>query len=197
MKLKIKTIELVFPEYYQRLKSMPDDPPSSVAYGFASEHCECVGTAYPTTNPMPFGNSQNVIQGIHKALADNQALIEVKCLTSNRGRQIIYSIVKTHKEPYGVQYCLTFHENYKSDVICVQAFFDEKGMTGLRDTIVYNDFCNAGLRDKYSWMRDPYDPGFKRDYLMNLSEVEEYDKSFPGHPLSLARGLVKYIVEHS
>ena len=47
------------------------------------------------------------------------------------------------------------------------------------------------------WASDPYDPFWKRGYLMTRAEHAEYDAMYPDHPLSAARGLVRYIADHN
>ena len=44
---------------------------------------------------------------------------------------------------------------------------------------------------------DPYDPFWNRGYLKTLAENAEFDGLYPDHPLSVIRGLVKYIAEHN
>lgn len=104
--------------------------------------------------------------------------------------------MKTAGQPDGVQYCLTLQVGYPSLVLNMQGFFDEAGMTGLRDAAVFEEAVGEGLvsGDGRGWRKDPYDPSYTRGNLMNLSEDERYDGRFPGHPLSQARALVDFII---
>ena len=47
------------------------------------------------------------------------------------------------------------------------------------------------------WMQDPYDPDYRKGFLMNRSEVRELDEMFPWHPLSVARKLAEFIVTNN
>lgn len=38
-------------------------------------------------------------------------------------------------------------------------------------------------------MRDPHDAGYTRGILMNMSEDEQFDRTFPEHPLYVERNL--------
>ena len=144
---------------------------------------------------MPFGNPQEVIQGIHMVLPDDQALIEVGSCDAATANTI-YSIIKTKKQTSGVQYTLTMDIATKYGAIHLQGFFDEIGQTGLRDTMVFEKLQKEGVvtNGLEGWMADPYDLDNKKSYLMNLSEREEYDEMFPEHPLSVARSLIKGLI---
>jgi hypothetical protein len=44
------------------------------------------------------------------------------------------------------------------------------------------------------WVQDPYDPTDRSRLRRNLSEDEQYDAEFPGHPLSRARRYLSSIL---
>ena len=173
---------------------MPEDPPGTQVFCKVTESSECILMAHPTgvKNIMPVDNPQVIIAGIREALGDNQALIEVKSVrTDNYG--YVYSIVKTLMEPSGVNYTLTLDIVKAERAVHLQGFFNEAGMTGIRDTVVLeiehrNNNVTGNLE---GWLKDPYDENIKRDYLMNLSEYEKYDEMFPDHPLSVLRTFIK------
>ena len=184
---------------WQKLNTMPDDPPGTQAYGTATENSECFVLAFPLDigQTMPFDNPQAVIDGIHSALADDQALIEVKAFSTEKS-MIIYSIIKTRGQPTGVQYTLTMDVACQNGAFHIQGFFNETGMTGMRDATVYELKRRDGtVKEGFlGWVADPYDAGYHKTYLMNLSEREEYDTMFPAHPLSVARAFVKKVAEN-
>ena len=68
------------PDRYERVKSLPDDPPCSRAYGYGTSGAECFALVcpIPAEQAMPYGNPQEVIDGIHRTLGDDQGLIEVE-----------------------------------------------------------------------------------------------------------------------
>lgn len=80
-----------------------------------------------------------------------------------------------------------------SSVVRVQGFFQEYGVTGVKDASV---FAHLSQEDKGfsedKWFFDPYDPDSEAPYKMNLSELAEYDDLFPDHPLSQCRMLIRH-----
>ena len=102
---------------------------------------------------------------------------------------------------------MTFNFIIDDTIYFISGSFDEAGITGMRDSTAYALILNA-KRDagdeidvetfmENGWFRDPYDPDYKKGFLMNLSEKPELDELFPEHPLSVARALVKFVVENN
>lgn len=197
--IRVGALQMSLPEGWQRVNSMPDDPPASVAMATQTPAGGAFALLYPmpATYAMPFGDSDTVVGGIHRALAPDQGLVQVEAGTTHAGRAYVYSIVKTRVEPSGVQYSLTLHVDTGSQTTCVQAFCDEGQPTGVRDAAVFSALLKAGEvgEDLSGWQRDPYDPAREEGFLANLSELPEFDHYFPGHPLSLARELVRWAEE--
>lgn len=196
--MNVKEI-ITMPDGYKQIQTLPEDPAGTVAYGFATPYSQNIITAFPfpSEEAMPFDNAQRVINGIHHSLAENQALIEVNTGKTDSGKPYIYSIIKTAQEPSGVQYFMLFQEKIGNEVVCVKAFFQECGTTGIRDSEIFSALLNQGIltmEEKDKWWRDPYNETLKRPYLMNLSEVEQFDEYFPEHPLSQARTLLKHFI---
>ena len=134
------------------------------------------------------------IAGIRQFLGENQGLIEAIAETD-----YVFSIVKTLKQPSGVQYVLTYQKFYPEFILNIQAFFEETGMTGIRDNVVY-EMCRrqniVGTEDDpfSGWTQDPYDANVKTGALMNISEQKQFDEKFPGFPLSMCREFVRTLV---
>lgn len=197
--IDIKSL-LNLPLEYKVLDKFPEDPMYSANYGKNTSNCVSFIQSFPMSarRTMDYYNVQKIINGIHQSLGDNQALIEVKAGKTNHTRQYVYSIVKTKEEPSGVEYFMLMHVAYEEIAINVNGHFVEAGMTGMRDTMVWELARREGLvsiSDNSKWMFDPYDKTMKRPYMMNLSEKEEYDELFPDHPLSQCRKFVKLITE--
>lgn len=195
-------ILLNMPNEFSRVNSMPNDPPNSIAYLKQTQNSNCFAMVYPINNnsAMPYDDIKTVIDEIHDSLAEDQGLIEVLSGQTNMHNKYIYSIIKTQLNPVGMQYGLTMNIDKKNYSICIQSFFDEAGDTGLRDSIILNKLVNDGmitLPEMEGWLKDPYDSNFKKGILKNYSENKEFDKYFPQHPLSEARDLIKYIIEHN
>jgi hypothetical protein len=183
---------------WQRLNRLPDDPEESVSLGKATPSAYCFAQIFPiiTQDAMPYDYPEEIIDGIHRALANNQALIEVKCGQTSNGQKIVHSIVKTQMTPSGVNYFVRANIFKKDSVFEVRATFEETGLTGQRDNAIFEVARQQGIvsmDDTSNWMFDPYDPSFKRPYLMNLSEQEQFDEHFPEHPLTQARRFINML----
>lgn len=188
------------PDDYQLLKNLEDDPKNCLNYAKETESCATFIQlfAIERMSTMDWGEDQKIIDGIHQSLAENQALIEVKCDKTRRGYHYVYSIVKTLEKPSGVQYFLLMQVLYGHAALNIKAFFSEKGMTGQRDAAIFELAVRKGIvspSDTSNWACDPYDKDFKHPCLMNLSEDRKYDELFPGHPLSQCRGFIKTVIE--
>lgn len=153
-------------------------------------------------NAMDFDGKQAIIDGVHQQMADNQGLIEVEAGKTKRGYDYIYSIVKTIRDDFkGALYFLRMNVGTESEVIEIQATFEEIGMTGERDSFGYAMASNAGLVSHHDdggfsgWNEDPYDPEYTKGIPMNLSERSGLDGLFPYHPLSQAREFLLAMIE--
>lgn len=191
------------PSTYQKVQSMPDDPLGSTAYMTATSNSEVFALVYPIpfSESMPFSNDASIIKNIRASVSENQALIEVNSGRTKSGNPYVYSIVKTSMEPHGVQYTLIFQimNRVSGNVENLRGFFSETGMTGVRDAQVYAALVQQGYQksgDTDAWMKDQYDSSLNGQFLMNLSEYENFDEFFPEHPLSVARNTIKQIIEN-
>ena len=186
------------PDVYQLLKALPEDPEGCITYGKQTEGALCcvsVFTIHPS-EAMDFDGREDLIHGIHHSLAKNQALIEVDAGKLCSGKPYIYSVIKTQMEN-GIQYFLLMHIKERNHVTAVRAFFDEVGITGVRDATIFAGFSNN--RPDFSmddWWKDPYIEGYQADFLMNLSELERFDEFFPQHPLTQCRQLIRFIKDN-
>ena len=198
----MKIPEMILPERYELLKSLPEDPPYSRSFGFQTSGALCyvITLPIPAGSAKPYDDPRSVVDGIHQELADDQGLITVEKGETKNGHRFIYSIVKSLKEPGGVQYCLTMHVEYEECAVLVQGFFDEIGTTGIRDAMVYAMLSNEGKvkateNGIEGWNEDPFDPEYSHGNRMNCSERNEFDELFPQHPLTQMRMLAEELVE--
>lgn len=188
---------LKLPRTFQKVNSLPEDPPGAVSYAHQDAGTLAIITMFPKPlgAAMPVDKPEEVVAGIHQALGDDQGLIEVACGACASGAPFIYSIVKSAFDMCA-HYTLTMDVLRRKEAIGVQGFFDEQGTTGVRDSLVYATFAQSGgTMDQ--WMQDPYDPSFTRGVRMNRSEVRALDQQFPMHPLSECRQLVQEIVSRN
>lgn len=150
---------------------------------------------------IAFDGNEQLINGIHKALDSNQGLIEVESGKTKRDYDYIYSIIKSVNEKIrGAEYYLRMQIGNGSDLIEVQALFEEYGVTGERDSFCSAIAQQAGLitfdeDGIQGWFEDPYDPKYTHGIPMNLSERKALDALFPEHPLSQARELITAIIK--
>ena len=174
---------------------MPGDPADSKPFMVQSPNAACFLMLWPITVDiaMPL-DKQVVIDSIHGFLSENQGLIQVEA-----DKDYVYSIVKSLKEEGGAQYILTFQKFFGESVLNIQAYFDEIGTTGIRDTMVYalcrrENVVGDEKNPFADWTCDPYEVSYKKGALMNLSEQEKYDDMFPGFPLSICREVVRTLL---
>lgn len=160
---------------------------------------------------VPMNDNVEFINGCRKFLNNNQGLVEVINTKTKSGKTCAYSIIKERLEPVGMMYILTLQIAYDCFVFNVHGEFREEGMTGVRDTLIYTLYQDykegkmvKGKKIKFKvdeketeWARDPYDNNIKNGMLMNLSELPQFDKTFPNHPLSEARRLVKFFINNN
>lgn len=191
---------LGLPSNYKELNDIQKKVEGCVSFVTATSNCKAIIQAYIVSRrkAMPYDDVKVIIKGIHMSLSDDQALIEVKAGKTRNSRKYVYSIVKSKQDSSRVDYIMQMNVEYDRAAIYLSANFIEAGMTGLRDTMIWELACREGLvsiSDNSKWMFDPYDKFLKRPYMMNLSEKEEYDEMFPDHPLSQCRKFVKLITE--
>lgn len=190
---------MIIPSYYKKLKSMPDDPPMSEVFLAIADSFQCFLKIYPIPEKylMPL-NTSEIIDGIHQNLDETQGLIECDIRKTNTGGNAVYSIIKNKMHPSGVQYFLRMHVMNERGNFEIDLFADEKGLTGWRDTSVYELLMrkNKGIRVD-GWNKDPYDSNYKKGFLMNLSEDKRFDELFKNHPLSEIRRMVEFFINNN
>jgi len=201
MQIQVKNFNIQIPDQYQKVDSMPEDPAESVAYGYETSHMMGFMLFFPISkeDAMPFDSVQEVIDGVHHQLSDDQGLIEAEAGKTKNGNRFVYSIVKTKQEIPGIQYTLTLHAEYPEHVLHVQAFFDEAGVTGQRDSLIFgwarhNNLVNENM---VGWWNDPYTPDFRKGFLMNISEEKRFDSRFPGYPLTELRNFIDFFISNN
>ena len=207
MTVKVGNLDFSINESFQKVESMPDDPPGSIPFCAQTDKTGCFVMLRPMAvgQTMPFDDDKEIIDGIHGCLGPDQGLIHVESGKTSMGRNYVYSIVKTvpsKPSENSLVYCLTFHMADGRDALQVQAFFQELGVTGVRENTVLNMLMNEGKLQMgengiEGWLLDPYDAGFDRGIRMNLAEKEEYDEAFPTFPISVCRNFLKEIKENN
>ncbi len=119
-------------------------------------------------------------------------------LAEKMGIPLIRVLEKIPMQPHGMAYEGTIYVAGKISTIIFRIVCMERGMTGMRDTVVLSTCFGQGLVDidpetnaMTGWTKDPYDPGGNYPAMPNLSEDEKYDIQFPDHPLSRCRALMR------
>lgn len=195
-KVKVNGVEIIIPDYYQQVDSVPEDPENSIPFATHTDHARCfvLITSVDYSKSLP-RTQEDLIDGIREYLNDKQGFIKVET-----GNDYVYSIIKNLKEPSGVQYTLTYQKFCKDFIINIQGFFEEAGMTGFRDSTVFSILKNENIfgndEDPFmGWAQDPYDESITSGARMNLSEKEEFDEKFPEFPLPLCREFINTVVD--
>ena len=149
-------------------------------------------------------DAKSLIDQLHQDMTDRQGLIEVKEGATADGHSYLYSLTKTlsHGQP-GREVCYSLGLTIFSDTgdVRVTGEFQEAGAAETRASQCIELAIQAGIaqitdHSSQNWAQDPYDPGFKKGVLKNLSEKEGLDVLFPEHPLSQARELLLAVLEH-
>ena len=195
--MEIKTItvdgmSVNIPNYFQILKRRPEDPENLVPIGIQTNHAYCIVTLEPISFSESMPLDKNIlINGVRQYLRENQGFI-----LAETGKDYSCTIIKSLLKPSGVQYIFTYNKHFDNKVLNIQGSFEEEGMTGIRDSIVYNYYKQNNLigtenNPLEGWTKDPYDSTITKGALMNISEDEQFDKKFPDFPLSICRDLLR------
>lgn len=197
-----EVITLEMPKEYETLANLPEDPEGAISYGKDTSNAMCFVQSFPmdAKDCMPMNDIQPIVDGIHNSLADNQGIVEIVNGKTKYDKQYVYSIVKSSREPHGMNYILTMHIVKYGKALCIRGQFEERGMTGQRDAFVYEYARRENIVKEIGgegWFEDPYDKEFTRGLRMNLSEKRQFDRSFPDHPLSQMRTLIAFIIENN
>ena len=208
----------LIPEEYSRIDPAQMEelqmPKDSVGYTIATSNATGIIVCFevPEDTAMPFDSPESLVDILHGSMDDNQGIIEVKNGNCRNGGRFVYYIMKywygeDHISSRVCGYQLNFNFEIGKKVYFISGSFDEAGMTGQRDSIglmlLTNEKEQTGqpvdLTDimEHDWFIDPYDPDYTKGFLMNRSEVPELDSMFPGHPLSVTRSLINFVVENN
>lgn len=194
---------LALADYWQPLRTLPEDPPGSQAFGYAFPGGV---TGLVTTFEIPLQHAmpqdqRAVISGLRGApdVVDGLAgLIDTNTGGTASNVPYVYSLIKVRDEPSGVQYNVTLHL-FGERVQQLQGHFMEGETAGVREASVYEMARQAKMLGDPTpddpsggWARDPYD-GSTTGFVMNMSELPDFDEQFPGHPLSMARELLRSV----
>lgn len=204
--------KIAIPQEYQKVQQkLPREygiPENAEVYVMNNGQASVLLVSFPVSEQasMPFGRPQNVIDQQHSMMGEGDGLIEVKGGNTEDGRPYIYEIIKHHYAPEagtvtGNEYTLNINVRMEHSIQFINGSFAEEGTIGLRDTVgmaIYQKTTGLSMDEVMkTWSRDPYDPDYRKGFLMNQSEVPELDEQFPDHPLSKARAFVKYIVNNN
>lgn len=202
-RIDVGTMTVAIPGEALKLNNLPDDPPGLVAYGTETDRSAVMMTFQPIAPEdvwMPFDDIRPTIDNIHQSLGDDQGLIEVRNGSTESGRRVVESIVKTVMEMKSALYVLTMLIEYPRQVLFAQASCGELGVTGERDAMMYELARRQGMTEMEGprgWACDPYDENFHRGILMNWGEDERFDSMFPWHALSVARTIRDLLIANN
>lgn len=194
---------LTLPDYWQPLKTLPDDPPDTQAFAFKFRDGATGFLMMHTIPPhqaMPL-DQHALIDGLRTAdevLAGEAGFIDVDAARTASGLPYVYSLMKIPGEHRGVHYNLTLHL-VGERTLQIRSGFDEGDVTGMREAVVYemaqrHNMLHEPTPDDPTggWAHDPFDHS-TTGFVMNMSELPDFDRQFPGHPLTMARDLLRTI----
>jgi hypothetical protein len=145
--------------------------------------------------------SLTAVRAFYRAMAMRvgAAIIEVDTLEVD-GCLAVRQIIKVRQQGHGMAYLGSITLPFRDFSYVIKIQCEEHGLTGYRDASVFDQKFRSGevtidVEEEVirGWMRDPYDPSIVDGFAWNLSEAEEYDALFPGHPLSRLRPVLKHV----
>lgn len=111
------------------------------------------------------------------------------------GYESIFKVPR--KEGMGMDYTYFLNlNNYEEQKLYqFRVIVFERSPTGIRDNVSMHPICEIAGVDLLELMeiyrKDPYDKGYTKGNVMNLSERQEFDEYFPFHPLSIIRNKIR------
>ncbi len=183
-------------EPWIQIPSQAGDRPGTVVAIYQNSFSAGTVIGYPISEEelMPFPQPE-LLAGIRLYLSQNQGIIAVHSGRTPSGLPFLYSIVKNVERngPVStVNYLLTVQ-------ILLDQFYEfrgqfvTEGVSGIRESVVMNQVMASLPAGKsmadVEWAKDPYDSR-ATGVLMNHSENERYDASFPEHALSMLRAFL-------
>ncbi len=212
MKNNQKDTNIIFPKEFQRInQKIPDEfgfSEDTLWLGMRTERTSAMLFCCAATREasMPFDDNDRIIRDIHRDMRENEGLIEVKNDLTKKGRKYVYiifknSMVSENGFPQGNEYSMNINIQFENSIQFINSSFAECGMTGERDAMGMEMYIRAKNIDidkaLETWQEDPYDPTYKKGFLMNRSEQDIFDEIFPWHPLSEARKFMRFIAENN
>lgn len=192
-------------DHWQPLRTTADDPPDMRVFGFKLRDGASgllMMHSIPADEAMPLNRQELIddLRGASEVIAGQAGFIDVDASVTKSGVPYVYSIMKIPGEPSGVHYNLTLHV-VGEHVLQVRGHFDEGGVTGVRDAVVYEmarrqNMLREPTQDDPTggWAHDPFDHSMA-GFVMNMSELSDFDGQFPNHPLTMARELLRNIAD--
>ena len=209
---KILTEEPIkLPADYILQDPVPEVPgvPAALIYKLDSRlaAAELLCFAGPEERSLPFSSELSIVEAVRRRTKGTRtAIIEVGRGMTRTGMTYAYSITK--HEYYiksdaflCMEYTLDMNIDFPDLNWFINGSFLEEGNSVDRDTeimqsIARDRFGNAD-RAREAWRRDPYDPELREELLMCYSERAEFDQSYPDHPLSKVRELLRFIARNN
>ena len=203
--------KLLIPNEYQLInEDFPDmgfPTKEGEMFGIRTEDFDAIilKCIVPEQVAMDFEDSQSIIDDFHNDMPENAGLIETGHGKTENMNKYVYYIMKhgikdDDSNHLGNEYTMNMNVKIDNDVYFIQSSFVEQGTTGIRESIILSAMVEeyGSLENAWKhWNEDPYDPTYLDDFLMNISEDEQYDELFPNHPLSKAREFVDYVIDNN
>jgi len=153
-------------------------------------------------------DKQALIKQSHESMDESMGLIEVSVIEVAGGKQATKTILKQEFERAPVYTGKLQYKTSLGNGLVVQVTAREYGVTGVREAIVGGKLSDHTVTETKTesggtltsqgglpkdFYEDPYDPEYKKGYLMNKSELAEYDAKMPTQCLSILRSTLDSI----
>ena len=177
------------------------EAPAPLDLGEAAEKVTC--RTVPDAGAISFDDPRKTADSVRRSMDTASGIVEAANGVTAAGRPYVYTIVKHRIYTSGgsgirrgTEYSLEFSVKNGVSAQTVSGVFREEE-PGRRENEILASWRDTPHADGETWAGDPYDPFWNRGYLKTLAENAEFDGLYPDHPLSVIRGLVKYIAEHN
>jgi hypothetical protein len=146
----------------------------------------------PPDLPAPL-DDLTPLRGLYREMLGGEGgIVEVESFTL-AGTRAVRAIFKIPQNPAGMTYAGVVTIPFRDCSFVLKWDCPEYGPTGIRDSAVFASFdlpFDEATGHPTGWAEDPYEPSHQAVGLRNRSDDEEWDSTFPSHPLSRLRSYI-------
>lgn len=142
---------------------------------------------------LDYTDPEGTVDAIHEWIATGSVpdagLLDIAYGPTHEGDDFIYAVFKRRREDGSVWYMAIFNMAFGESVVDITIRASQFDNIGKREDLAHKlGILNRiiGPNDE-GWEHDPYDADFDYGVLMNFSETQQFDRTFPEHALTLIR----------